>query len=165
MLSTELALLQSNMTYMYDKRRPQYHWVVELFERLKLPVLEGVQAALEAFNQQRKLNLDHQKTDLSNLRRIKLKTERKMDAQQRKVWSKKHGHDTYGSDGSDIDEDEIKPRGWKKRTTGGQCKCGSTTHQCTNHSDCPYNPKNTISNKRKQESSNSVDDGASEDGV
>ena len=152
------------MTYMYEKRGPQYHWVVELFKHLKLPVFEGVQAALETFNQQRKLNLDHQKTDSSKRRRIQLKTERKMDAQRRKLWSKKHGHDTYGSDDSDIDEDEIKPKGRKKRTTSGQCKCGSTTHQRTNHSDCPLNTKNTISNKKKRESGNSVDDRATEDG-
>ena len=144
------------MTYMYEKRGPQYHWVVELFKHLKLPVFEGVQAALETFNQQRKLNLDHQKTDSSKRRRIQLKTERKMDAQRRKLWSKKHGHDTYGSDDSDIDEDEIKPKGRK-------CKCGSTTHQRTNHSDCPLNTKNTISNKKIRESGNSVDDRATED--
>ena len=51
----QLALLQSNITYMYEKRGPQYHWVVELFERLKLPVFDGVQAALETFNRQRKM--------------------------------------------------------------------------------------------------------------
>ena len=61
MVSTELALLQSNRTYMYEKRGPQYHWVVELFERLKLPVFDGVQAALETFNQQRKMYLDQEK--------------------------------------------------------------------------------------------------------
>ena len=67
-----------------------------------------------------------------------------------------HGHDTYGSDNSDIDEDELKPKGQKKRTTGGMmCKCGSTTHQRTNHSDCPYNVKN-------QKSDVSVDDRASD---
>ena len=54
-LSTELALLQSNMTYMYKKRGPQYHWVVKLIEHLKLPVFDGVQAALEAFNEHKKL--------------------------------------------------------------------------------------------------------------
>ena len=64
-LSTELTLLQFNKTYMYHKRGPQYHWVVELFERLKLPVFE---CALEAFNEQRKLNLDCEKTDLSERR-------------------------------------------------------------------------------------------------
>ena len=54
MVKTELALLQSNMTYMYSKRGPQYHWVIELFKLLKLPVFDGVQAALEAFNKLRK---------------------------------------------------------------------------------------------------------------
>ena len=85
MLSTKLALLQSNMTYMYEKRGPQYHWVVELFERLKLPVFDGVQAALEEFNEHRKLNLDHEKTDSYKQRRVQLKTERTMDAQHRVV--------------------------------------------------------------------------------
>ena len=164
MLSTELALLQSNMTYMYQKRGPQYHWVVELFERLKLPVFEGVQAALEAFNEQRKLSLDHEKTDSSKRRRIQLKTERTVDAQCRKVWSKKHGHDTYGSDDSDLDEDEIKPKGRKKHTSEGKCKCGSTTHQRTTHSECPLNQKSGISSRKKRESGDSVDDRASEDG-
>ena len=88
MLSTKLALLQ---TYMYQKCEPQYHWAVELFDRLKLPVFEGVQAALEAFNEQRKLNLDCEKTDSSKWRRVQLKTERTVDVQRRKVWSSKHG--------------------------------------------------------------------------
>ena len=49
-VSTKLALLQSNMTYLYEKRGPQYHWVVELFRLLKLQICDGV--ALEAFNEQ-----------------------------------------------------------------------------------------------------------------
>ena len=73
-----------------------------------------------------------------------------MDAQCRKLWSKSHGH----SDDSDIDKDEIKPKRQKKRTTGGQCRYGSTTHQRTKHSDCPLNVKNQRSNV-------SVDDRAS----
>ena len=164
-LSTELALLQSNMTYMYEKRGPQYHWVVELFERLKLPVFDGVQAALEVFNEQRKLNLDREKTDSFKQRQIQLKSERTMDARRRKVWSKKHGHDTYGSDDSDLDKDELKPKGRKKCTAGGTCKCGSTTHQHTNHSECHLNEKNRksgVSNKKNQKGGVSVDDRASE---
>ena len=51
MLSTELALLQTNMMYMYQKRGQQYHRVVELLEHLKLLVFDGIQAALEAFNE------------------------------------------------------------------------------------------------------------------
>ena len=112
-VSTELALLQSNMTYMYKKRGPQYHWVVELFRRLKLPVFDGVQAALEEFSELRKKNLDRQKTDKCKKRRIQLKVERTKDAQRRKAWSKKHGHDTYGDDHSDDDDLELKPKASK----------------------------------------------------
>ena len=46
----------------------KYRWMVELFEHLKLPVFEGVQAALKAFIEQIKLNLDWKKTDLSKRR-------------------------------------------------------------------------------------------------
>ena len=84
-----------------------------------------------------------------------------MDGQRRKVLSRKHGHDTYGNDDSDLDEDEIKPIGQKKHTTGGECKCGSTT-QRTNHSECSLNPKN--SNKGRQETGHSIDDRSSIDG-
>ena len=88
------------------------------------------------------LYLDQEKTDSSKRRRIQLKHERTVDAQYRKLWSNKHGHDTYGSDDSDIDKDELKRKGQKKRTTGETCKCGSTTHLRTNHSECPLNMKN-----------------------
>ena len=84
MVSTELALLQSNMTYMYEKRGPQYHWVVELFKRLRLPIF-GVQAALEAFSEKRKQELDRKKTEGYRQRRVQLKEERSMDAQH-KEW-------------------------------------------------------------------------------
>ena len=38
---------------LYRKRGPQYHLVVELFRRLKLPVYDGVHRALEDFNELR----------------------------------------------------------------------------------------------------------------
>ena len=141
-LSTELALLQSNMTYMYRKRGPQYHWVVELFRRLKLPVYDDVHRTLEEFNKLRMEKLEHEKTEKSKKRRIMLKVERTKDAQRRKEWSKKHGHDTYGDD-EDSDTAELKPKEKKKSKKGqkmeGQCKCGSTTHLRTSHKQCPYN--------------------------
>ena len=84
-----------------------------------------------------------------------------MDAQCCKVWSKKHG---YGSDNSDLDEDEIKQKGQKKCMTVGKCKCRLTTHQCTTHSECHLNLKSGISSRKRRESGNSVNDRASEDG-
>ena len=53
--------------------------MVELFERLKLPVFDGIRAALEAFSRQRKINLDQEKTDSSKRRQIQLKSERRVD--------------------------------------------------------------------------------------
>ena len=129
-VSTELALLQSNMTYIYEKRGPQYHWVIELFRLLKLPVFDGVYAAmeaLEAFIEQRKAELDRKKTDKCKHRRIELKVQRMLDSQRRKKWSKKHGHDTYGSGDSDEEGVELKtrgPKGSKKR----QVSSGSVGH-------------------------------------
>ncbi len=35
---------------------------------------------------------------LENLQRVELKSLRTQDAKQRIVWSKKHGHDTYGEE-------------------------------------------------------------------
>ena len=123
----------------------KYHWVVELFRRLKLPVYDGVHRALEEFNNLRMENLEHEKTEKSKKRRIMLKVERTKDAQRRKEWSRKHGHDTYGDD-EDSDTAELKPKAKKKSKKGqkmveGQCECGSTTHLRTSHNECPYNKK------------------------
>ena len=65
-------------------------------------------------NEQRKLKLDCEKTDSFKWRRIQLKTEQTVDAEHRKVWSKMHGHDTHGSDDSDIDKDELKSKGQRR---------------------------------------------------
>ena len=45
-LSTNLGLLQANMTYMHATFDSSYHWIPELYQRMKLPVFEGVQEAL-----------------------------------------------------------------------------------------------------------------------
>ena len=49
------------MTYLYKKRGPQYHWVVDLFRRLKLPVYDGVHRALEEFNELRMEKLEQER--------------------------------------------------------------------------------------------------------
>ena len=40
--STNLALLQASMTYLYSRRGPQYHWILELFEKMGLPLFDGM---------------------------------------------------------------------------------------------------------------------------
>ena len=82
--SINLGLLQSNMTYMYSKRGPSYHWVPELFRHLGLPVFEGLQEELEAENRKRKVKLDLAKTEIAKRHRVELKRERVLDSQCRK---------------------------------------------------------------------------------
>lgn len=40
--STNLGLIQSNMTYLFKKRGSEYHWATDLYERMGLPQLEGI---------------------------------------------------------------------------------------------------------------------------
>ena len=47
---------------MQAKFGTSYHWIPELYRRLKLPVVDGVQDALEKYSVQRKRNLDREKT-------------------------------------------------------------------------------------------------------
>ena len=70
-VSTSLGLLQSCMTYMYNKRGAAYHWIPELYRRLNLPVYDGLQEQLELLNQKRKEMLDNEKTEVKKRRRIR----------------------------------------------------------------------------------------------
>ena len=40
--STNLALMQASMTYLHQKRGPQYHWILDLFTRMGLPLFDGM---------------------------------------------------------------------------------------------------------------------------
>ena len=106
---------------------------------------DGVHRALEEFSELRMEKLEYAKTEKSKKKRIMLKVKRTKDAQCRKEWSKKHGHDTYGDD-EDSDTAELKPKEKKKSKKGqkaveGMCECGSTTHLRTSHKECLLNKK------------------------
>ena len=40
--STNLALILSSTTYLYSKCGPHYHWILELFEQMGLPLFDGM---------------------------------------------------------------------------------------------------------------------------
>ena len=61
-LSTNLGLLQANLTYMHKRFGTSYHRIPELYRRMQLPVFEGVQEAVEKYNIKRKRALDKAKT-------------------------------------------------------------------------------------------------------
>ena len=46
--STNLGLIQANMTWCFKRRGPYYRWIVDLYSRLGLPLLDGIQEMVSA---------------------------------------------------------------------------------------------------------------------
>lgn len=67
-LSTNLGLLQANLSYMHARLGTSYHWLPDLYRRLKLPVFEGIVEALEKHSARRKRRLESLKTTPKNKR-------------------------------------------------------------------------------------------------
>ena len=80
-LSTNLGLLQANLTYMHGKFGTHYHWIPELYKRLKLPVFDDVQALERYSSQRRKLSIEKAKTEKQKKRRVQLKKARAKESQ------------------------------------------------------------------------------------
>ena len=55
-VSTNLGLLQSNMTYISEKRGIEYHWIKDIYKRLNLPMYDGIQ------NEHKKIQPSKKKT-------------------------------------------------------------------------------------------------------
>ena len=109
-VSTNLGLLQSNLTYMHQMCGVSYHWIPELFRRMDLPVFDGVQEALERDNEARKKDLDRAKRSPVKRKRIALKRNRVNEGRKRMEWSKKHGHHTYGEPEEHVEKEKKKTR-------------------------------------------------------
>ena len=41
--STNLGLLQANMTWCFKNKEPHYHWVTELYSKMSLPIFDRIQ--------------------------------------------------------------------------------------------------------------------------
>ena len=63
---------------------------------MNLPVYDNVAKQLEKRNLQKKTLLETHETEKAKKRRVELKNLRVKEGQQRKLWSKQHGQDTYG---------------------------------------------------------------------
>ena len=72
-VSTNLGLLQANLTYMRAKLGTSYHWIPELYRRMQLPVFKGVVEALEKHSVQRKRELEMDKNTPAKKRKVWLK--------------------------------------------------------------------------------------------
>ena len=95
------GLLQANMTHEFSQYGAAYHWNPELFRRMNLPVYDGEAERLEKQNIRRKTQLDSRKTEKAMRTRVEMKRLRVQEGQERILWSKQHGKETYGERVSD----------------------------------------------------------------
>ena len=72
------------MTYLTGKKGTGYHWLLDLFRRLKLPILDGMQEALEQANKNRKKKLEKLRSEESKKKRIEWKNARDLEQEERK---------------------------------------------------------------------------------
>ena len=154
MASTNAGFCQGNMTWCHTVRGPNYHWVIDLYERIKLPVVPSVVEALQKAIAERVSTLAKQKTEEGKRQRINMKVARAEDQAERKKWGKQqavrhtYGPEDSGDEGEDDsnlvrdvnqligDTDEITV------VSGRKCRCGSTDHSRISHTSCPLNKKN-----------------------
>lgn len=140
------------MTWCYENRGGEYHWVVDLYERLKLPVLPEVVRALRIATENHMKELAKKKTGETKKKRISNKIARAEDQEERKKWVKRQAilH-TYGVEGEEDETEEDASLaqeaehilgGEEAIVSGRKCKCGSTTYQRTSNRSCPLNKKN-----------------------
>ena len=144
-VSTNLALMQSNMSWLFKKRGPQYHWLLDLFERMGLPILAGKAEALKLSNCKRANTLKYRKTKEAKKKRSQSKSKHKEEEQhQRKAWGKKKQKNLHSYGPKQLEDDGpcTPTRTRKDRSkkilsdTGGEasgagkrpCRCGSLAH-------------------------------------
>ena len=146
MASTNCGLCQGNMSWCYRVQGPSYHWVVDLYERLNLPVLPAVVEALQKVVEDRMKEIEKGKTDHKKGIRIQMKVARAEEQEARKKWVKRQAlQHTYGQDDDDVDEEAEDPalveaareatRGTQESNgdvvhiSGKSCRCGSKQHK------------------------------------
>ena len=131
-----------------------YHWLSDLFERLQLPRLDGMEAVLKQANVKRIEKMRKKKTETARRKEYKSKARHRVDEQLvRKNWGKSQSicH-TYGKSeqildntphSSPLKSDTGTPsRHLRSKHSVKQskvCKCGSTSHSRTSHFACPLN--------------------------
>ena len=125
-VSTNIGLMQSCMTYLYTKRGPQYHWILDILKRMHLPVLDNLQYILKQLNVVRFSCLQSKKTDVAKAKRKLYKRNRKVfEHQRRKLFVK---NSAMNHDYGDVSMEDV---------TIEKCKCGSIDHRRTSHKRRP----------------------------
>ena len=71
------------MTYLIKRKGSTYHWVLELFGRMGLPQLDGIEEIISKENLGRKKRLNYHKTDNAKSKRVAFKQRRQQEQKKR----------------------------------------------------------------------------------
>ena len=98
-VSTNLALIQSNMRWLMESRRRTYHWICDLYEILGLPLYEDLLIALQDANDKYASVRKSKMLDNTKRQRINMKPARVEENEARKKWVKQQKWEcTYGEE-------------------------------------------------------------------
>ena len=160
MTSTNCGFCQGNMSWCYQVRGKLYHWIKDLYDRLRLPVIPAIVESLQNEVVKRMKDLEKAKTDKVKKNRIQMKVARVEDQLERKKWVKKqalqhsYGNEDDDEDNSDDDNDDnankriaVEAAKQITKVKERKCRCGSKEHKRTSHSACPLNSKNEKNKK------------------
>ena len=156
--STNCGFCQGNMTWCHKVRGKSYHWIIDLYSRLQLPVIPAIIQALQKEVEDRMTEIEKGRTDHTKKIRVQMKVARAEEQEERKRWVKRQRlQHTYGHNEDDGDNEQEDPRlvnaareviegaeqndGAAIIISGKACKCGSRQHQRTTHSACPLNKR------------------------
>ena len=97
------------MSWCYDVRGPSYHWVIDLFEGLNLPVIPAGVEALQKDVAEHMKEVQRGKTDHKKKVRIQMKVARGEEQEARKKWVKRQAvQHTYGQEEELGEENEAE---------------------------------------------------------
>jgi len=162
-VSTNLALMQSNMAWLSEVHGPSYHWIPDLYTRVGLPVVDDIVDACKRAVCDAEKNRLYKTRDETKKLRIRRKQARVEENEERKRWVRQQlVQHTYGDAeeyGDQADDDEAEAAGIMVKENQGTsaevvvvgtvagatqcCKCGSSKHKRTSHKDCPLKKKKT----------------------
>ena len=109
-LSTNLAVLQSATNWASDVYGSQYYWLKELYERLHLPVTEGMLKNIQAMLTNRSMVLESQRNQVKKEYRVRMKKARLEENEERKRYMKMQAfsHDYGITDEEEFGSEELR---------------------------------------------------------
>ena len=82
-VSTNMGLCQRNVTYLIKLKGSTYHWVLELFGRMGLLQIDGIEEIISKENLESMKRVNYHKTDHAKKKRVAFKQRRQREQKKR----------------------------------------------------------------------------------